>query len=143
MKKVEATFEGDYSLRFHLAPPLFSRPDPHTGRVRKREYGPWMMGVFRALARMKGLRGTALDVFGYTAERRLDRQLVREYEATVDLVLERLNTDNHAAAVELLSLPEHIRGYGHVKAEHLANLRVREKELIESLRTGVSRPAAA
>src|SRR5262249_59955205 len=73
-KRVAAQFEGDYKLVFHLAPPLTNKPDPATGEAKKKAYGPWMMSAFRVLARMKGLRGTAFDVFGRTPERRLERQ---------------------------------------------------------------------
>jgi indolepyruvate ferredoxin oxidoreductase len=143
LKKVEATFEGDYRLRFHLAPPLLSRIDPSTGRPHKRRFGPWMMGAFRVLARLKRLRGTPLDVFGYGAERRLDRELIGEYESRLAEILERLHAGTHAVAVEIASLPEHIRGFGPVKAEHLKQVRAREQELLARLRGGDVRPAAA
>ena len=142
-KKIEAIFEGDYSLHFHLAPPLLSRPDPQTGRVHKREFGPWIRPVFRALARLKRLRGTPFDVFGYSAERRLDRRLITDYKTMLEDVLRHLGVENHALTVELASLPEHIRGYGRVKAEHLERVRSREQELLARLRSGESRPQAA
>ena len=77
-------FEGDYKLNFHLAPPLFAERDPTTGELKKREYGAWMLPAFRLLARLKRLRGTRLDIFGYTEERRMERRLIGEYEATID-----------------------------------------------------------
>jgi indolepyruvate ferredoxin oxidoreductase len=143
LKKIDATFEGDYRLRFHLAPPLLSPTDPATGRPRKREFGPWMMGAFRVLARLKGLRGTPFDVFGYGEDRRVDRALIGEYEARVAEFLDRLDAATHAVAVEIASLPEHIRGFGVVKAEHLKQVRAREQELLGRLRSGAARPAAA
>jgi len=143
LKKIQGTFEGDYSLRFHLAPPLISSADPATGRLRKREFGAWMMSAFRALARLKGLRGTRLDVFGYTAERKLDRQLVNEYEALVQELLPSLSVNNHSLAAELAALPEHVRGYGSVKEAHLKKVRVREQELLARFRSGETRSAAA
>ena len=88
-ERVAATFEGDYKLVFHLAPPLVAKPDPVTGVVTKRTYGPWMMSAFRVLAKMRGLRGTALDVFGRTAERRMERALPGEYETLVDELIAR------------------------------------------------------
>ncbi len=142
-RKLAAVFEGDYTVRFHLAPPLLSRPDPLTGRARKREFGPWMLQVFERLASLRRLRGTPLDVFGYSAERRLDRRLIADYEAMIRRLLEEINVDNHALAVEIASLPEHIRGYGLVKAEHLAKARAREQELLARMGAGLSRPAAA
>ena len=118
--RIASQFEGDYKLNFHLAPPLLARPDPATGQIRKMQFGPWMMPVFRILAKLKGLRGTPLDIFGYTAERRSERALIAEYEALVDEVLTRLSADNHAVAVELARLPQEIRGFGHIRAASLA-----------------------
>ena len=142
-RQLEASFEGDYTLRFHLAPPLLSRVDPVTGRPHKREFGPWMLGAFRVLARLRGLRGTPFDVFGYGEERRLDRRLVTEYEARIEELLGCLDAHTHATAVEIASLPEHIRGYGVVKAEHLKQVRAKEQELLARLRAGDARAAAA
>jgi indolepyruvate ferredoxin oxidoreductase len=142
-RQVEATFEGDYTLRFNLAPPLLSRVDPATGRPQKREYGAWMMGGFRLLAKLKGLRGTALDIFGYGEDRKLERRLIAEYEARIAEILEHLDPVTHASAVELASLPEHIRGFGPVKAEHLKKIQPREQELLAQLRGDAARQAAA
>src|SRR6266700_8070552 len=105
-KRVAAQFEGDYKLNFHLAPPLTNKPDPTTGEPKKSSYGPWMMGAFRVLARMKGLRGTAFDIFGRSAERKLERALIADYESLIDELLPRLAARNHALAVELASIPE-------------------------------------
>jgi indolepyruvate ferredoxin oxidoreductase len=143
MKKIEATFEGDYTLRFHLAPPMLTRPDPKTGAISKREYGPSMMKAFAILAKLKGLRGGPFDVFGRSADRILERQLITEYEARLDELLQRLNADNHAVAVELASLPEHIRGYGSVRERHVEQVRPREKELLAKLRGASAGEAAA
>src|SRR4029453_9296445 len=114
-KRVGAQFDGDYKLHFHLAPPVFNKPDSATGEARKSVYGPWMMGAFRVLAKMRGLRGTAFDVFGRTAERRMERALPGQYETLVDELVGALAPHNHDLAVELAKIPEHIRGYGHVK----------------------------
>ena len=142
-EQVERTFEGDYRLRYHLAPPLISRPDPHTGRVRKREFGPWVLHLFRVLARMKGLRGTAFDPFARLADRKLERRLIVEYEALVGEVLAALSADNHAIAVELCALPEQVRGYGHVKQAQLEAARKRQAELLPRLRSERRESAAA
>jgi indolepyruvate ferredoxin oxidoreductase len=139
LKRVEAQFEGDYKLTFHLAPPLTNAPDA-TGEARKSTYGPWMMRAFRLLAKMKGLRGTALDVLGRTEERRMERQLITDYEALIRELLPHLAAHNHTIAVELASIPEHIRGYGHVKQRHLRAAKAREAELVASYRA--ARPAA-
>jgi len=135
-KRVAAQFEGDYKLTFHLAPPLTNHPEAKTGEARKRTYGPWMMTVFRLLAKCRRLRGTALDVFGRTAERRMERQLVTDYEALINEMLPRLNAQNHGIAVELASIPEQIRGYGHVKERHLAVAKAREAQLVAEFRGG-------
>jgi indolepyruvate ferredoxin oxidoreductase len=141
-RKVEAMFEGDYKLVFHLAPPLLARPDPQTGEPRKMRFGPWMMTCFRLLARLKALRGGALDVFGRTAERRMERQLIADYERNIESVLAGLGRDNHALAVELAGLPESIRGYGHVKEKAVTQARAREAELLAALRQPASAKAA-
>jgi indolepyruvate ferredoxin oxidoreductase len=143
LQRVAAQFEGDYKLSFHLAPPLTNKPDPHTGRVKKSTYGPWMMSAFRVLAKLKGLRGTALDVFGKTAERRMERQLLADYEKNVDELVAGLNAGNHALAVAIASLPEHIRGYGHVKDGFVAEVREQEAKLLQQWRSPTIPIAAA
>ena len=118
--QVGARFEGDFRLELHLAPPLISRRDGESGHLVKRTYGPWMLTAMRGLARLKGLRGTPFDPFGYSAERRRERALITDYEAVVAELAAGLDHDNHALAVEIASAPERIRGYGHVKERHLA-----------------------
>lgn len=108
-------FDGDYKLTFHLAPPLFARVDKTTGRPKKREYGHWMLKVFALLARLRGLRGTRWDVFGYSEERQAERRMIVDYEEAVAAVLRRLDHDNHDLACEIAALPEEVRGYGPVK----------------------------
>jgi len=141
-RQVAATFEGDYKLRYHFAPPLWVKPDAVTGAPVKRSYGPWMRPLLALLARCKGLRGTALDVFGYSAERRMERRLVAEYETTVAELEARLTPQNAALAVEIASLPATIRGYGHVKQRNVDAARVREAALLARLRTAVPDPVA-
>ena len=142
-RRLEATFEGDWSLEFHLAPPLFARRDPATGEPRKARYGPWMMRVFGVLARLKGLRGTMLDPFGYTRERHRERALIDRYERAVASLLDSLDHTNHALAIEIASLPERIRGFGHVKAKSVEEAQHREAELLERFRAAADPPAAA
>ena len=113
-KQLAKQFDGYDRLEFHLAPPVFSRRDG-SGRLVKSRYGSWMMKAFGLLARLKGLRGTAFDVFGYTAERRMERKLLSDYEADLDLIGASLNRENIAAAVEIADYPAKIRGFGHVK----------------------------
>jgi indolepyruvate ferredoxin oxidoreductase len=129
MQRVNASFEGEFKLKFHLAPPLIAKPHPSTGEPKKIEFGAWMMPAFRVLAKLKGLRGTALDVFGYTAERKMERQLIADYERDIGELLAGLTAGNHAAAVEIASLPEHIRGYGHIKATNVAKAAKQREQL--------------
>jgi indolepyruvate ferredoxin oxidoreductase len=119
-RKLQAMFEADYRVIYHLAPPLLARKDPVTGEPRKMRFGPWIRPLFRVLKGLRFLRGTALDLFGHTEERRTERALIREYEQTVELVLQHLRPQNLAAALELLSLPEEIRGFGHIKTASVA-----------------------
>ncbi|WP_020653743.1 indolepyruvate ferredoxin oxidoreductase family protein [Massilia niastensis] len=127
--KIASMFEGDIKIRFHLAPPLLARHDKD-GRAIKKEYGPWMLKAFGVLARFKGLRGTAFDVFGYTAERRGERALIGAYRQTVEALLPKLTADNLAQAVAIAAIPEDIRGYGHVKERHLKAARQKEAALL-------------
>jgi indolepyruvate ferredoxin oxidoreductase len=139
-RKIEGMFEGGYKLKFHLAPPIFNKPDPRTGEARKSEFGGWMMPAFRILAKLKRLRGTALDIFGYTEERRTERRLVTDYEHTVAELLAHLDRENLKLAVEIASIPEHIRGFGHVKRRHLEEAKKKESALLAAFRA--SRPSA-
>jgi indolepyruvate ferredoxin oxidoreductase len=141
LERVAEQFEGDYTVKLHLAPPLWAKPDPVTGEPRKRSFGPWMLGAMRVLAKLKGLRGTALDVFGYSEERRTERRLIEEYRATVGELVAGLEGGHYAMAVEIASIPEFIRGYGHVKARHLRDAKAREATLLEQWRN--PRAAAA
>jgi indolepyruvate ferredoxin oxidoreductase len=141
-KRIRETFDGDYKLHFNLAPPLFAKKDAD-GHLRKAEYGTWVFGAFKLLAKLKGLRGTALDVFGYTAERKGERRLIADYFATIDTLLATLDHDNHALAVEIASVPEHIRGYGHVKERHLAAAMTRQNDLMTAWQQPNVRSTAA
>jgi len=133
-KKIADMFEGDYEINFHLAPPLFAKRDAQ-GHLVKQQFGPWMMKAFGLLASMKSLRGSALDIFGYTEERRMERALPVEYKQTISKLLPMLNADNLAKAVAVASIPEDIRGYGHVKERHLAAAKTKEANLIAEFNT--------
>ena len=126
----------DLRLEFNLAPPLFARKDPNTGEPRKIAFGQWMLSVFGVLAKFKVLRGTPLDLFGYSEERRIERKLIADYRAMLDELLTKLNPDNHHLAVALASIPEKIRGYGHVKMRHLRAAKAEEAVLLEQFRSG-------
>ena len=142
-RRLEATFEGDFTLEFHLAPPLLARRDPTTGEPRKRRYGAWMMRLFAVLAKLRGLRGTPLDPFGYTAERRRERRLIERYERAVSSCIDGLDHTSHAIAVEIASLPDGIRGFGHVKVRSIEEAERREAELLARFGAAVDPPDAA
>jgi indolepyruvate ferredoxin oxidoreductase len=131
---LDARFEGDFRVELHLAPPLLARPDPTTGRPRKRPYGPWMLRMLKGLARLKRLRGTRFDVFGYTEERRIERRLIADYEGTLGVLTKGLRPDNHASAVELAALPLEIRGFGPVKLESYRGAVVKHALLMDRFR---------
>jgi indolepyruvate ferredoxin oxidoreductase len=137
LKQVETEFDGDkLRFEFHLAPPLLARIDKSTGLPRKMSFGPWLLPVFRLLAKLKGLRGTPFDPFGRTFERRTERKLIGDYETMLDEVLAKLTPDNHHVAVALAAIPEKIRGFGHVKRQHLTAAKADEAALLEQLRAG-------
>ena len=127
--KIAAMFEGDIKLKFHLAPPLLAKHDKE-GRALKQEYGSWMLKAFGVLAKLKRLRGTPFDVFGYTAERRTERALIGQYRQTVEALLPKLSAGNLQQAVAIASIPEDIRGYGHVKERHLKAAKQKEAALV-------------
>ena len=122
-RQVARQFDGDLKMTFHLAPPLLARTDPRTGAPRKMQFGPWMMSGFKLLAALRGLRGTAFDIFGHTHERRSERKLIGEYEAMAAELTEKLTADNHGAAVAAASVIRSVRGFGHIKARNLAKAR--------------------
>jgi indolepyruvate ferredoxin oxidoreductase len=139
LKKLHAQFEGDFKLEFNLAPPLFAKRDPATGELQKRPYGAWTFQAFKLLAKLKGLRGTAFDIFGHSEERKTERRLIGEYEATMASVIAALDAGNHALSVQIAALPEQIRGFGHVKEKNLAQVKAREANLLAAFH----RPAGA
>ena len=140
--RIAATFEGDYHLNFHLAPPLLAKTDPVTGLPKKRAYGPWMLTAFRWLAKLKLLRGSGFDVFGKSAERRMERRLIAEYEEDIAELLVRLKATNLDTAVALASLPEHIRGFGHIKLRSAETAREKREALMTGLRVAPAAKAA-
>ena len=129
-RRIKQQFEGKYKLEFNLSPPIINPKDKTTGNPRKVAFGPWMLSGFKLLARMKGLRGTAFDIFGYTAERKSERQLIVDYKKLVEGLLPVLNSENRALIVRIAGLADTIRGYGHVKDE---NKRQYDEELAKLL----------
>jgi indolepyruvate ferredoxin oxidoreductase len=140
---IAAQFEGTPRLKYHLAPPLFARRDPRTGHLLKRTYGAWMLPAFRLLARLKFLRGSALDPFGRTEERRTERALIGEYEQLLENIVSRLAAHNHAAAVALAGASLNIRGYGHVKERQLAKAREEQHRLLAAFEAAAPAPQRA
>jgi indolepyruvate ferredoxin oxidoreductase len=131
---------------FHFSPPLFAAKDPATGRPKKYEFGPWILPVLRLLAKLRGLRGTKLDPFGYTADRRLERELLARYERLVERLIAELDDRRFDIALELARLPADVRGYGPIKKAAAERAAEREKKLVEAWEappTRVERPARA
>jgi indolepyruvate ferredoxin oxidoreductase len=143
LKRVSDQFDSPHALRFHLAPPILGERDPQTGHLRKREFGPWMLNLFRLLAKLRRVRGTPFDIFGRSEERRAERRLIAEYQAVIDEIIDRLSPANHATAVELAAVPLEIRGFGHIKQASIACAKTKEADLLNRLRTPVVPPALA
>jgi indolepyruvate ferredoxin oxidoreductase len=141
-ERIESRFEGDYKLRFHLAPPLLAKRNEQ-GELTKSEFGPWVLSVFKLLAKLRALRGTVLDIFGYTAERRSERQLIDDYAQLVRELIAGLRAENHSLAVEIASIPEEIRGYGHVKMRTLTVAKEKQARLLMEFRNPTDRRAVA
>jgi indolepyruvate ferredoxin oxidoreductase len=133
-KKIDGMFEGDFKIVHHLAPPAIAKRNAK-GELVKQPFGPWVRKVFPLLARMKGLRGSALDLFGKTEERRMERQLLADYEACIADLLKGLNADKLPLAAEIARIPEEIRGYGHVKERHVKAARAKWEGLMVKWRS--------
>ena len=133
--KARQEFDGDFKMSFHLAPPMLARKGAD-GRPQKREFGPWLERPLRVLARLKGLRGTPFDPFGYTAERRMERALIKQYQSDMAEIEKHLSPDTLDIAVALAELPLQIRGFGPVKAANEAKAAKRREELLTMLRAG-------
>jgi indolepyruvate ferredoxin oxidoreductase len=126
-------FEGNFSLSFHLAPPIFGATDPNTGKPRKMEFGTWMMGAFRVLAALKGLRGTWLDIFARNHERKLEVAMLGDYEILLGEIAASLTLANHATAVLLAELPLSVKGYGYIKDENYKQATAKKAVLLRRL----------
>jgi indolepyruvate ferredoxin oxidoreductase len=132
-KQLRDQFDGDYRISFNLAPPLLGGGKDALGRPRKRAFGAWMLPLFRLLARMRRLRGTAFDIFGYSADRRLERDLIAGYEKDVAHILKVLSPLTIDTAIEILSLPDRIRGFGPVKEKAVGDAKARYAQLAADL----------
>ncbi len=142
-KKVEAAFDGDFKLKFHLAPPLLSRDLDPQGRPKKREFGPWIMAAFAVLRRFKGLRGGPFDIFGRSAERRLEHALIADYRRDIEDAVDALDARSLPFALEIARLPEEIRGFGPVKLASIEKAKARRDELFSQMKSAGVRAAAA
>ena len=141
-QQLEAQFEGDFKLSFNLAPPMFSKKD-RKGHLVKQRFGSWMMPAFRVLAKLRGLRGTALDIFGYTEERYMERELIGQYRDTLDSILPLLMRGEEARKIvlELARLPDMMRGFGHVKQANVDKAKILRSQLLEALKSADATPA--
>jgi len=139
LDRIKSSFDGDkLRFEFHLAPPLLARRDPATGEPRKMSFGPWMLKAFAVIAKFKFLRGTVFDPFGYSNERRTERQLISAYERLLGEISEHLTPANHDVAVALAAVPEKIRGFGPVKQRHLAAAKAEEAALRDQFLAGAA-----
>jgi indolepyruvate ferredoxin oxidoreductase len=143
LAQLDAQFEHGYSVKYNLAPPMLSKRDPATGELTKQQYGSWMGTAFKWLARFKGLRGSALDIFGKTDERRHERQLIEDYVALLDQIVAGLNAVNYDAAVALASVPDEIRGYDVVKARSVEAATLLQAQRLQAFREPVAAKLAA
>ena len=142
-KKLEQQFEGDYQIRFHMAPPIIGKKDNVTGLPVKTTFGPWMERMLPLLAKFKLLRGTPFDPFGRSDDRKLERKLIHQYEQIVNEIMSGLTADNHRLAIELASYPEFIRGYGHIKRQHVEEIQPKVDDLLIAWRQPETTPQAA
>ncbi|MFK7733274.1 MAG: indolepyruvate ferredoxin oxidoreductase family protein [Pseudomonadales bacterium] len=129
-EKLQAQFEGDYTLEFNLAPPIIAPTDEKTGAPTKIQFGPWMLTAFGWLAKFKFLRGSRIDPFAYLPERKMERELIEEYFATITALLGDLSSDNLELAVAIAEVPMSIRGYGHVKDANVEKAQAALQELL-------------
>ncbi len=134
LAQLEAQFPHGYSVKYNLAPPMLSKRDPATGELQKKQYGAWMLSAFKMLAKFKGLRGGALDIFSKTEERHMERQLIEDYLAVLEEIIKGLTLANHAAAVALTSVPDEIRGYDVVKARSVEVARSLQEKYLQAFR---------
>ncbi|HXI87597.1 MAG TPA: DUF6537 domain-containing protein, partial [Parvularculaceae bacterium] len=140
--KIADAFEGEYKVKFHMAPPIFNRGLDEQGRPRKTTFRPWMYGVLSLMRRFRFLRGTPLDLFGATGERKLERKLIADYRARIDSLLPRLNARNMEAAVAIARLPDDIRGYGPVKLESIEKAEAKLGDLMRQFEEASAASAA-
>jgi indolepyruvate ferredoxin oxidoreductase len=140
LAQLDAQFKHGYTVKYNLAPPTISKKDPVTGHLIKQQFGPWMRSAFGWLTKFKGLRGGGMDFFGKTEERRHERQMIDDYIKELDSICAALNPANHAAAVALASVPDEIRGYGHVKEKSVAEAKTLREQRAQAFRNPQAQP---
>ncbi|SCA55344.1 Indolepyruvate ferredoxin oxidoreductase [Candidatus Terasakiella magnetica] len=133
-KKLSEQFEGKFKISFHLSPPLLADRDQRTGLPLKKEYGPWVLSVFKFLAKFKGLRGGKYDIFAKTAERKMERALISEYMGTLEEICQNLKDYNLDIATQIADLPREIRGFGHIKEQAVHKVKAQEKKLLKEFK---------
>ncbi len=143
LRDLEAQFEGDYKLQFHMAPPILGRKNSVSGEPVKSQFGPWMMTLLGVLAKFKFLRGSVLDPFARSKDRKLERKLISDYESVLREIVDNLEVENHALAVQISSYPELIRGYGHIKRRHVDACAKNVAEQLSKFKDGVPARDAA
>ena len=132
INQVNNTFEGDFNINYHLASPIFSKKDPVTNKPIKRSFGPWLLIFFKFLSPLRFLRGTIFDPFGYLEERKIERQLIKEYKSRILAITSKLTSSNYSIAVEIASTPDQIRGFGHIKKKNIEIAKNCELSLMSS-----------
>ena len=142
LAQLDSMFKHGYTVKYNLAPPTISKKDPVTGHLIKQQFGPWMRSAFGWLKKFKGLRGGGLDFFGKTEERRHERQMIDDYIKELDAICAALSPVNHAAAVALASVPDEIRGYGHVKEKSVAEAKTLREQRTHAFRNPQAQPKA-
>lgn len=135
IKGLQNQFEGSVKLNFHLAPPLFSKKDPETKELQKRQYGAWIWSLYKILSKLKFLRGSPFDIFGYTKERKMERQLIVDYKELILSIASDLTKENYDLITSIAQYPEYIRGFGHVKERHLNEALKKRDELLSKLKS--------
>ena len=130
-KNLNKAFEGKLKLKFHIAPPLFAPRDPDTGKLKKITVGSWILPIFRILSKFKFLRGTIFDPFGKTQERKTERFMISQYASDISKILNEVNSKNITLAVQIASIPDMVRGYGHVKEENISKASKKRDDLFK------------
>ena len=142
LDELRENFEGDYKVNYHLAPPFLAAGKDARGRPLKRRFGPWIQTPMRALARMKRLRGGVFDLFGYSAERRAERELIGWYEGLLETLIGRLRNEEPRALLDLAEAPLEIRGYGPVKEEAIQKVKAKVATELRAAKPGKDQRAA-